>query len=171
LSEQDKGAGKEVRKKWYNHARPIIGMAIISLLICGMFFPLLITGIAQATMPYQANGELATVRGQVVGSYLIDNNFTQPIFFHARYENTTNSANESASGVDPDITVPEALSQVPRISNWTNIPQANLNQIVKTNEEGTYWIFGSPYVDVLQLNIFLINHYQNLTLYQAYPKS
>jgi K+-transporting ATPase ATPase C chain len=162
---------KQSANRWFYHTRPIIGMALISLLICGLFFPLLVTGVAQATMPYQANGNLATLKGQIVGSYLIDNNFTQPIFFHARYENLTNTANESASGVDPDITIPDAISQVPRISNWTGIPQANLIRIVKSNEEGTYWIFGSPYVDVLQLNIFLINHFQNVTVYQAYPKS
>lgn len=167
MSEQD--SRNESKKKWYNHTRPLVGMAIISLLICGMFFPLLITGIAQATMPYQANGELATVKGQTVGSYLIDNNFTLPIFFHARYENLTNSANESASAVDPDITVPDAMSQIPRISNWTGIPQANLIQIVKSHEEGTFWIFGSPYLDVLALNIYLINNYPQV--YQDYPKS
>ena len=100
--------------------RPVVGLAIVSLLICGVLFPLVITGIAQATMPYQANGELVTLNGRVVGSNLVDNNFTLPVFFHAR--------NDSASGVDPDITLQEAYSQVPGVSNATVIPQIALTK-------------------------------------------
>ena len=152
---------------WKSHVRSIIGIAIISLLICGLFFPLLITGIAQATMPYQANGDLAQVNGKTVGSYLIDNNFTLPIFFHARPFN--DNSNGSASGVDPDINLTNAYDQIPRISNWTGISESDLFKIVNSNKQGTFWIFGSPYVDVLQLNIDLINSYPQV--YQGYPKS
>jgi potassium-transporting ATPase KdpC subunit len=139
--------------------RPIIGIAIVSLLIGGVFFPLLITGIAQATMSYQANGEIVTFDGRQVGSNLIDNGFALPIFFHAR--------NDSASGVDPDITLPDAYSQVPRISGATNITAADLNETISENIRGTFWIFGSPYVNVLKLNLILIQDhpdvYRNFT--------
>lgn len=136
--------------------RPIIGVALISLIICGVFFPLLITAIAQAAMPYQANGELVTLDGKKVGSNLIDNNFTLPIFFHAR--------NDSASGVDPDITIPEAHAQIPAISNATGISYNALNDIVNNNELGTFWVFGSPYVNVLKLNLILIRDYPSIYL-------
>lgn len=131
--------------------RPIVSMAVLSLLICGVFFPLLVTGVAQALFPYQANGSLAQLNGRNVGSYLIDNNFTLPIFFHAR--------NDSASGVDPDITLPEAYSQIPRISVATGIPQTAINQTVNENTEGTFWVFGTPYVNVLRLNMILMQTY------------
>lgn len=144
-----------------------MGMALITLLICGLLFPLLITGIAQSAMPYQANGELAHLDGKTVGSYLIDNNFTLPIFFHAR--NESSPLNASASRVDPDITLPYAYSQIPRISNWTGLSQVVLKGIVDSNTQGTFWFFGSPYVDVLQLNLILIHTYPNV--YQGYPKS
>jgi potassium-transporting ATPase KdpC subunit len=136
--------------------RPIIGIAIVSLLIGGVFFPLLITGIAQATMPYQANGEIVTLNGRQVGSNLIDNGFTLPIFFHAR------NSSLSASGVDPDITLPDAFSQVPRISNATDIPAIALNETINQNIAGTFWIFGSPFVNVLKLNLVLIQDYPNV---------
>lgn len=152
MSEEERT--KKVGKSRYT---PIIGIAIVSLLLCGLFFPLLITGIAQATMPYQANGEIATLDGHSVGSYLIDNGFTLPIFFQAR--NETNPLTASASGVDPDITLPQAYSQIPRISNATGIPQNALTAIVNGNKLGTFWIFGSPYVDVLKLNLILIQKY------------
>ena len=122
--------------------RPIIGIAIISMIVCGVFFPLLITGIAQVTMPYQANGEIVKLNGHAIGSNLIDNNFSLPIFFHTR--------NDSASGVDPDITPPEAYAQIPSINNATGIPSSALNAIINGNRLGTFWIFGSPYVNVLR---------------------
>jgi len=140
--------------------RPLIGIAIFSLLVCGVFFPLLITGIAQVALPYQANGEIVQLGGHGVGSYLIDNGLTLPAFFHAR--NETSPLNASASRVDPDITIPDALSQIPRISNATGIPASALTQIVESNEEGVYWIFGSPYVNVLNLNMVLIKSYPSV---------
>ena len=150
MSKEEKSA-TTVRKNRY---APIIGIAIVSLLICGLLFPLLITGIAQATMPYQANGEIVQLNGRSVGSYLIDNNFTLPIFFHAR--------NDSASGVDPDITLGEAYSQIPGISNATGIASTTLTNIVNQNTGGTFWIFGSPYVNVLKLNLILIRDYPSI---------
>jgi potassium-transporting ATPase KdpC subunit len=137
-----------------------IRLAIATLLICGLFYPILLTGISQALMPSQANGDLAELHGQAVGSYLIDNGFTSPMFFHTR--NETNPLNASASGVDPDITIPQALAQIPRISNATGISQPALIQIVDQNEQGVYWIFGSPFVDVLQLNLALVNQYPSV---------
>jgi len=138
--------------------RPIIGIALMSLLICGLFFPFLVTGIAQVFLPTQANGDLAKLPdGRVVGSYLIDNDFTLPVFFHAR--NETNPLTQSASLVDPDINLTQAYSQIPRISEATDIPSVDLTTVVNNNKEGTFWIFGSPYVNVLQLNLVLIRDY------------
>jgi K+-transporting ATPase ATPase C chain len=131
--------------------KPALGLAVVSLLICGFFFPLLITGIAQVLMPYQANGEIVQLNGRDVGSYLIAQNFTSPAFFHPR--------NDSASGVDPDITLQDAFSQIPRIQNATGIPSSALEGIVNANIEGTFWIFGTPYVNVLRLNLILIQTY------------
>jgi potassium-transporting ATPase KdpC subunit len=139
------------------HLRPLIAIAVISLIIGGVFFPFLITGIGQAIFPSQANGDLVKLDGRTVGSNYIDNGFTLPVFFQAR--NESNPENASASGVDPDITVPQALSQVPRISNATGISPDQLNNIVNDNIAGTVWIFGSPYVNVLHLNIILIQTY------------
>ena len=137
-----------------------IRLAVASLLICGLFYPIVVTGIAQPLLPYQANGELAQLHGQAVGSYLIDDEFTSPMFFHTR--NESNPLNASASGVDPDITIPQAFSQISGISNTTGISSPDLTLIVKQNEQGVYWIFGSPFVDVLQLNLILINRYPSI---------
>lgn len=125
-----------------------IRLAAVSLLLCGLAFPLLVTGLAQVLTPYQANGSLASFNGRNVGSNLIAQNFSLPIFFHPR--------NDSASGVDPDITIEDALSQVPRIQGATGLTFDSLAQVVKENQEGTFWIFGTAYVNVLRLNLDLI---------------
>jgi K+-transporting ATPase ATPase C chain len=140
--------------------RPVAGIAVISLLVCGFFFPLLITGLGQTLLPYQANGSDAQLNGRNVGSYLIDNNFTLPAFFHARFPN------QSASAVDPHITLRDAYSQIPRIHNATGIPSDQLQSLVDRNTEGTLWVFGSPYLNVLRLNLQLIQLYPSV--YQDY---
>jgi len=134
--------------------KPIIGLALVSLIICGLFFPLLITGIAQVFFPYQANGEILQLNGKAVGSNFIAQTFTLPVFFHTRNE----TASPSTSGVDPDILLQDAYNQIPQISNATGISSPALKNIVDQNQEGT-WILGSPYINVLRVNLALIKEY------------
>jgi len=150
---------KNQRKK-ASHARPIITVAVVSLILCGLLFPLVMTGVAQLVFPYQANGELATLNGRTVGSVIAVNStdYSLPIFFHLR--------NDSASGFDPDITLQDAQSQIPGISNATGIPATTLQGIVNQNTEGVWWVFGSPYVNVQKLNLLLINQFP--TVYENY---
>jgi potassium-transporting ATPase KdpC subunit len=147
---------KNKRKSEY---RPVIGIAIISLILCGIFFPLFITAIGQIFLPYQSNGSLVKLDGKTVGSQLIAQQFNattfdQNAFFQPR--------NESASGVDPDITVQDAMSQVPAISNATGISVGQLQQLIDKNidPEGTF--VGLQYVNVLSLDIQLIQAYPSV---------
>jgi K+-transporting ATPase ATPase C chain len=136
---------------------PALKLAVISMLLCGLLFPLTVTGFAQVLLGDQANGSLAHPsgnNGRPVGSYLVAQNFSLPFFFHPR------NATLSASGVDPDITLQDALSQVPRISNATGIASNAIANLVNKNEEGTFWIFGSPYMNVLRMNLALIHNFQ-----------
>jgi potassium-transporting ATPase KdpC subunit len=141
--------------------KPVLGLAVVSLIICGVLFPLIVTGIGQIFFPYQANGEIVQFNGKPIGSNLIAQTFTLPIFFHPR--------NDSASGVDPDITLQDAYSQIPTISNVTGISADSITNIVNKNQEGTLWIFGSPYVNVLKINIELIKQYP--TVYSGFSAS
>ena len=150
------------KEKW--NFKPIIGLAVVSLLVCGLFYPFLMTGIGQIFFPNQANGDLVQLNGQNVGSNLIAQNFSLPIFFHTRNE----AASPSASGVDPDITLQEAYLQIPQISNSTGILEGTLTSLVNQNVEGTFWIFGSAYVNVLRINVLLIKDYP--LIYGNYAK-
>jgi K+-transporting ATPase ATPase C chain len=129
------------------------------MLLCGLAFPLIVTGFAQALLGDQANGSIAHLKGNdrsAVGSYLIGQNFSQPFFFHSR------NVTLSASGVDPDITIADALSQIPRISAATNITQINISNLVNQNIERTSFVFGDEYVNVLRVNLALIQAYQSI---------
>ena len=138
---------------------PALRLAIISMLLCGLVFPLVVTGFAQVLLGDQANGSLAHLNGnngKAVGSYLVAQNFSQPFFFHSR------NVTLSASGVDPDITLEDALSQIPRISAATNITQIDISNLVSQNMERTSFVFGDEYVNVLRVNLALIQAYQSI---------
>ncbi len=62
----------------------------------------------------------------------------------------------SASGLDPDISIEGAQLQVNRIAQIRGLSQQTVQQIVSNNVHGRFlWIFGEPYVNVLELNTAL----------------
>src|SRR4029077_2732462 len=59
-------------------------MTIATTLLLGMVYPLVVTGLAQLLFPGQANDQLLTRHGVVVGSRLIGQPFSGPGYFHSR---------------------------------------------------------------------------------------
>jgi potassium-transporting ATPase KdpC subunit len=57
----------------------------VTLILTGVVYPLLVTGLAQLIFPAQANGSLVSDdRGRVIGSSLIGQSFTHGAYFQTR---------------------------------------------------------------------------------------
>lgn len=62
-----------------------IRTTIVTLVLTGLVYPIVMTGIAQVLFPYQSNGSLVTdASGRVVGSELIGQGFSSPGYFWPR---------------------------------------------------------------------------------------
>jgi len=62
----------------------------------------------------------------------------------------------SGSGLDPDISIAGTLYQAPRIANARGLSLAQVQQLINDHVQGRFlWVFGEPYVSVLDLNLAL----------------
>jgi len=96
------GLGKQLR--------PTILSVLVLSLVTGGVFPLVLSVIGVFLFPYQAAGSLTVLRGVVVGSRLIGQNFTGPEWFQSRpsaagsgYDGTASSGTNLAPG-NPRLT-------------------------------------------------------------------
>lgn len=61
-----------------------VRMTVATLVLTGLAYPLIVTGVAQALFPWRANGSVVSAGGQVVGSELIAQGFKSPAYFQPR---------------------------------------------------------------------------------------
>jgi K+-transporting ATPase ATPase C chain len=83
---------------------------LLLTLATGVAYPLLVTGIAQAVFPSQAQGSLIVKDGHVVGSRLIGQPFDDPKYFWSRpsatspfADNAGSSTGSNLSPTNPDL--------------------------------------------------------------------
>lgn len=203
-------------------------MLVLTLLL-GILYPLLITGIGQVAFPGNANGQQVRIRGTLVGSKLIGQQFADPViskktgkpeldkngnpvtvpdprYFQTRPSATTppdnaaattfsnlgpnnvateqaiagniqsyiqlngpsypggltprtvpvDAADNSASGIDPDISLANAHIQEHRVAAARHLQLAQVNRLIDTYTGGRGLGFsGEPGVNVLELNLAL----------------
>ena len=61
-----------------------IRFTLLATVLCGLAYPLLVTGIAAVLFPHQAAGSLILKDGKVIGSELLAQSFTSDRYFHPR---------------------------------------------------------------------------------------
>ncbi len=75
-----------------------IWMTIVTTLLLGIVYPFVVTGLAQLLFPRQANGDLITLNGKIVGSHLIGQTFSSPGYFRSRPSAAGNGYDAGNSG-------------------------------------------------------------------------
>lgn len=76
-------------KQFFRALRPILISFVVLTVICGLVYPGIVTGIAQAVFPNQANGSIITVTlkdgtAKEYGSALIAQEFSEPKYLIGR---------------------------------------------------------------------------------------
>ena len=59
-------------------------MTIVTTVLLGLVYPLVVTGLAQVFFPEKANGQLMRQQRNVIGSRIIGQPFTGAGYFHPR---------------------------------------------------------------------------------------
>ena len=181
----------------------IIATVSLAILLCSVY-PAVVWLFAQGIFHDKANGSLVSLKGQVVGSSLLGQQFAGPGYFHPRpsaagvgydanssggsnlgptsqklidqvkerisaYRAENNLAPEvlipadavtaSGSGLDPDISVKNALMQSGRVAGSRGITEEAVRNMIASHIKGRdLGIFGEPRVNVLMLNLDLDNN-------------
>ncbi|MFM9278154.1 potassium-transporting ATPase subunit KdpC [Paenibacillus jiagnxiensis] len=113
-------------------------LSLVFMVVCGLLYNLVVTGIAQALMPKQANGSLLyDDQNNVIGSELIGQNFTDPKFFKGRVSSIDYNAAGSGSG---------------------NYAPSNPDMLARTQESVEAWKKDNPDVPVSGLPVDLITN-------------
>lgn len=86
------------REGLLQHLRTAVLMTVVLTLLLGIAYPLAMTGISQVLFPSQANGSLLhDGQGNVIGSAILAQNFTQPQYFHPRPSAAGNDGYDATS--------------------------------------------------------------------------
>ncbi len=83
-----------------NHIKKGIKITIAMIIICGLIYPLFITGIGQLFFPHEANGSIIEVNGKEVGSEIIGQKYNKDIYFSGRISAVNYNTSELGEEID-----------------------------------------------------------------------
>lgn len=81
---------------------PALRASLVTWVLCGLVYPIAVTGIGQTLLPLQSNGSLVVgLDGTVIGSRLIGQQWDGPLWFHGRPSAITDSDPSDATRTVP----------------------------------------------------------------------
>jgi K+-transporting ATPase ATPase C chain len=102
---------------------------LVTVIMLGLVYPLLMTGIALVLFPSQANGSLTYVNGKPVGSAIIGQLWTKPQYFQGR------PSAAGKNGYDPTATSGTNLG--PTSKKLIDTTRATIAALRKANPDAT----------------------------------
>lgn len=124
-----------------------IRTAIVMLAICSIIYPLSLLGVGQVLFPNQADGSMVSVNGEVIGSSLIGQSFTDAGYFHGRVSSinyNTYDKNELGGRGTPS-------------SGSANLSVTNTNLTIRLNESIIDFIKNNPTVKKEEIPALLLS--------------
>ena len=118
------------------HLGTAVRFTIVTILIFGIAYPVVMWGLSSALFPAQAAGSLVTVGGKIVGSTLVGQAFTQPQYFHPR---------PSAAGKGYAPTSTGGTNLGPTSKKLIDSTKVTIEALVKENPDAS----GSPPMDLV----------------------
>lgn len=73
-----------IKDNTLKHLGTSVVYTIVSVIVFGLIYPFVMTGISLAVFPHQANGSMVYVNGKPVGSEIIGQLWTKPQYFQGR---------------------------------------------------------------------------------------
>jgi len=126
------------------HLGTSLRITIVTVILLGLVYPFVMTGIAQAIFPWQANGSFITVDGKhsntsknAIGSAIIGQLWTKPEYFHGR------PSAAGKNGYDPTATGGTNLG--PTSKKLIATTKATIAQVEKENPDAS----GPPPMDLV----------------------
>ncbi len=120
-----------------SHLGTSLRMTILSVVLFGLLYPFVMTGISQAIFPNQANGSLIRVNGKVVGSDIIGQLWKKPQYFHGR------PSAAGKNGYDPTST--GGTNYGPTSKKLIDSTKATIAALKKENPDAP----GAPPIDLV----------------------
>lgn len=94
-------------KNFLHNTKRAVLVTVVLMIICGLIYPLVLTGISKVIFPRQAEGSLIRVDGKVVGAETIGQEFTEDYYMWGRpsaYHYNTYTEDENSNLVYSDGT-------------------------------------------------------------------
>ena len=108
------------------HIGAAVMYTIVSVILLGIVYPLVMTGISELIFPVQASGSIVYRNGAAVGSDIIGQLWTKPQYFHGR-------PSAAGSGYDPTATSGTNLG--PTSKKLIDATAATIKALKKDNPE------------------------------------